>query len=244
MNSQWIMSQSRNSPLFLFFFFSQGLTTSSYPEPYVSTRRPPIWKSVTFLILKQFDPFHVLMNFFYRKIHFSVILLRMAWLSQCRPNLHLTPGFPWDVSYASKLRNSKAAEWLRLRSCGRQKFHHSLYRGTRKLLARYKRVTAFCTSHQAWILGWPHFNVISWYNRTGAWGFVWMRRCNNSRWRTGWCRCDFYTTRWRGRWHSTVVCCARSCSTVCFIDSRLGIGQLGTGAFLVMSPHITWLTET
>lgn len=181
---------------------------------------------------------------FTAKIHFSVTLLRMAWLWQCRPNLQLTPGIPWEASYGSKLRNLRAAEWLRLRSFGRQKFHHSPYRATRKLRARYKRVTAFCTSHQNWILGRPHFNGISWYNRTGAWRFVWMRRRNNSRCRTGWCHCDIYLTRWRGRWHSAVVCCARSCSIFCFIYSCLDTGQLGTGAFLVMSPHITWLTET
>lgn len=241
MKSQWIMSQSRNSPL---FFFLQGLTTSLCPEPYDSTRRPPIRKSVTFLILKQFDPSYSLRKFFYRKVHSSVILLRMAWLSQCLPNLQLTPGIPWETSYTSKLQNSKGVEWLRLRSYGSQKFHHSLYRGTRKLLAWCKRVTAFCTSHQTWILGRPHFNGISWYNRTGAWRFIWIQSRNNSRWRTGWSHCDFYTTRWRGRWHSAAVCCARSCSTFCFIDSCLGIGQLGTGAFLVMSPHVTRLTET
>jgi len=83
------------------FFFLQGLTTSPCPEPYDSTWRPPIWKSVTFLILKQFGPSDFLRNFFFRKLHFNVILLRMAWLSQCRPNLKLNSRIPWEASYAS-----------------------------------------------------------------------------------------------------------------------------------------------
>jgi hypothetical protein len=107
-SSDWLTSRSHEQLMnhgpvkkFPTIFFLQGLTTSPCPEPYDSTWRPPIWKSVTFLILKQFGPSDFLRNFFYRKLHFNVILLRMAWLSQCRPNLKLNSRIPWEASYAS-----------------------------------------------------------------------------------------------------------------------------------------------
>jgi hypothetical protein len=77
------------------FLYLQYLTTSPYPDPDESTPRPPLRKSVTPLILKQFVPARVLRTFF-RKIHFSVILPHMARHPQC-PNLNLTPGIPWEV---------------------------------------------------------------------------------------------------------------------------------------------------